>query len=331
MSTPESTDSSEEPPPEDSGRPFHIVGLGLAGAVLAWQLKFRYGDERRITAVDRDEAMTSSKIAAGLITPITGGRLSASWRYREFWTVARKFYKAIEAETGAKFLRQVPIRREFYNQEEADRFEKKDMALRKETGLGIRKFEGGFEMQGAWLDVPAFLAATRGWLESENAFEIGDFDPLAVDPDVTTIFCQGWTQTDNPWFPDVVFRGAKGQILEVESDDFSRDHVLNRRTWILPVGRNRFRVGATYEWEFDTLEPTPEGREALVEKLDAMVGDATYQIVDQTAGVRPIIQQSRPVFLQHPERPEIAFFNGLGSKGVLNAPYAAAEIAEILG
>lgn len=313
-----------------SVRRFHIVGLGLAGATLAWQLRFLHHEGCNITAIDRGDEMTSSKIAAGLITPITGGRLSASWRWRDFWPVARDFYKAVEEETGAKFFRQIPIRREFYNDDEAEKFEKKEMKLRKETGLKLRKFEGGFEMRGAWLDVPEFLRVTREWLESEGNLEIGEFDPMAVEEGVSTIFCQGWTGQDNPWFPDVFFRGAKGQILEVESDDFSRDHVLNRRTWILPVGRNRFRIGATYEWEFDSLEPTEEGKAALVEKLAPMIGDSTYKITGQSAGVRPIIQQSRPMFLQHDERPEIAFFNGLGSKGVLNAPYATAEIAELL-
>jgi flavin-dependent dehydrogenase len=55
-----------------------IVGQGLAGTALAWRLW-----ERGVpfVVVDRDEAVTCSKIAAGLVTPITGMRLNLNWRF----------------------------------------------------------------------------------------------------------------------------------------------------------------------------------------------------------------------------------------------------------
>ena len=54
-----------------------IVGQGLAGTTLAWCL-LEAGLSVLVT--DREEEVTSSKIAAGLITPITGQRLALSWQ-----------------------------------------------------------------------------------------------------------------------------------------------------------------------------------------------------------------------------------------------------------
>jgi glycine/D-amino acid oxidase-like deaminating enzyme len=42
--------------------------------------------------------------------------------------------------------------------------------------------------------------------------------------------------------------------------------------------------------------------------------------------VRPILHQSRPVAGFSPENPRVGILNGLGSKGVLTAPWAAAEM-----
>ena len=63
-----------------------IVGQGLAGTTLAWCL-LEAGMSVLVT--DPEEEITSSKIAAGLITPITGQRLALSWQVETFLPAAR--------------------------------------------------------------------------------------------------------------------------------------------------------------------------------------------------------------------------------------------------
>ena len=79
---------------------FLIVGQGLAGTALAWELIWRGRD---VLVVDAGEAVTSSKIAAGLVTPITGQRLALGWRVDERLAAARPYYErvAIELRLGA--------------------------------------------------------------------------------------------------------------------------------------------------------------------------------------------------------------------------------------
>jgi glycine oxidase len=45
------------------------------------------------------------------------------------------------------------------------------------------------------------------------------------------------------------------------------------------------------------------------------------------AGVRPIVKGRHPLMGRHPTLPQLAYFNGLGSKGSMQAPPMAAELA----
>src|ERR1700754_85545 len=67
---------------------FVIVGQGLAGTALAWHLRWR---RFRVLVLDRRDAVTSSRVAAGLLTPITGKRLALTWRFADLWPEAVAF------------------------------------------------------------------------------------------------------------------------------------------------------------------------------------------------------------------------------------------------
>ena len=100
-----------------------IVGQGLAGTVLAWTLR-----PRRVLVIDREDSVTSSKIAAGLMTPITGKRLAVSPRLGDEWRVAVAFYRRIEAETGGRFFHEGPAVRIFADTSERELFEKRSFS-----------------------------------------------------------------------------------------------------------------------------------------------------------------------------------------------------------
>ncbi|MEI6537723.1 MAG: hypothetical protein WCN98_20430, partial [Verrucomicrobiaceae bacterium] len=48
------------------------------------------------------------------------------------------------------------------------------------------------------------------------------------------------------------------------------------------------------------------------------------------AGIRPIIRHRQLVLGRHPAHSRVGIFNGLGSKGVLRAPFFARMLAEHL-
>ena len=151
--------------------PLIIVGAGLAGTTLAWALHRRGLD---FVLLDKGEAVTSSRVAAGLMTPITGKRLTKTWRHDELFPFAANFYRSVEAETGASFYHPRSIVRIFAKPGEAARF----AGRRAEFGELVREPDPplnadwfheppvGFEMPtAAQLDVPAYLDASRGYVE----------------------------------------------------------------------------------------------------------------------------------------------------------------------
>ena len=98
---------------------------------------------------------------------------------------------------------------------------------------------------------------------------------------------------------------------------------MNRSGWVIPIGEDRYRVGATYEWDNLESGPTPEGREK-VERLLRTFTARDFQVIDHQAGIRPIINRSKPVVKYHPEIGWMV--NGLGSKGVIYAPRVGLEM-----
>ena len=116
MSKIESHPSSDDPPR------VLVVGLGVAGATLAWQLMWRGAG---VWVVDPRDPNTTSRAAAGLITPITGKGMAMSWRFPELWARGLKFYQQLAAETGEEVFHACPTVRLFASAAEARKLQRR--------------------------------------------------------------------------------------------------------------------------------------------------------------------------------------------------------------
>jgi glycine/D-amino acid oxidase-like deaminating enzyme len=118
--------------------------------------------------------------------------------------------------------------------------------------------------------------------------------------------------------------------MEIASNELSEEFILNKNGFVLPLGAQRFKVGATYGWQEFTNETTPEALDELTKKL-ALMGCTQFELVVQKTGIRPATQDRRPFIGFHPTK-QSGIFNGFGSKGVSLAPYFAKQwTSEILG
>lgn len=115
-------------------------------------------------------------------------------------------------------------------------------------------------------------------------------------------------------------------MLTVRVPGLSETRVVHRGIWLAPLGGDLFRAGATYTWEPLDSVPTPDGRAEIERKLRAFL-KLPFEVVGHAAAVRPVIDAGFPVLGRHPQRPHIAYFNGLGSKGSLLAPFFAEQLA----
>lgn len=324
-----------------------IVGQGLAGTTLAWQLQ---DAGWRVLLIDACEPVTSSKIAAGLITPITGKRLVLSPQYDEFFAAARTFYAAIEKRTGRKLLHDRIALRLFRSSEERQNWERRvgqpayqarvldpQPVPLLDPRLGDAG-QGGFAMHAAQLDVTAYLEASRAALECMDMTLDWSRDVTFGTGEVSVgehkarflISCEGYAATRNPFFGAVPFIAAKGEILTVRFHRPVPPRTLHRGIWVAPAGLDDvFAVGSTYEWDNLDQVPTAAARAEIEAKLNEFL-HVPYTVLEHRAAVRPIINESQALIGLHAQHRNLGFFNGLGSKGSLLAPWYARHLASHL-
>ena len=202
-------------------------------------------------------------------------------------------------------------------------------------------FGGAWLRHGGYVTVRELLAALAaegsrdGWLRRE-AF---DWTQLVTDASGATYAgelrarhvscCGGAAATHNPFFDWLPLTPNQGEVLDVDCAGLSEAQVLNRGAYVVPVGGDRFRVGATYKWPPFADGPTVTGGEELTARLQALT-DLPFVVRRQQAGVRPAVRDRKPLLGPHPTVPALSFCGGYGSKGVMMAPRLAVLLADFL-
>ena len=139
------------------------------------------------------------------------------------------------------------------------------------------------------------------------------------------VFCEGYYATENPLWNFLHFRPTKGETLTIKTVAQIPDAIFKKDFFLLPIGNNHFKVGATYQWDNLDWEPSDKGKLTLIEKLEEII-DCPYQIIEHAAGIRPNTNDRKPFLGVHPQNKGMFVFNGLGSKGVILAPYFAEKV-----
>ena len=329
------------------------MGQGLAGSCLAIQL---LNSGKKILVLDEPQKNRASVVAAGLFNPITGKRMSKSWKAKEIFSYLFQFYVEAEALLGQKFFHPQPIYRPFISIEEQNEW----MSLSEDEGikLFIEKiftgpsfhqsndvYGGILISQCGYLDVSHFMEAVRRRLKNENSFEEIFFDVNGLTIDQASvnysspsgehveasaiIFCDGIAANRNPLFNWLPIRPLKGETLTVSLNE-RPEVIFNRGVYIVPAQENNcFRVGATYQPTDLRESVTSDARTELEEKLKALL-KISFKIDHQEWGIRPTSPDRKPIMGAHPIYKNVIIFNGLGTKGVSLAPYFSGVLASWL-
>ena len=307
-----------------------IVGQGVAGTLLGWQLE-RAGIAFEIA--DVGHAHAASRAAAGIINPITGRRLVPSWRVQTLLPMARETYRALEAELGETVWHELRIRRLFADDRERRAFSEKH--ARGE----LAPFVVSHDAAGCWIEGAARVDLTRllraararwkaqGILREDRGSSAKESGAHALVIDCTGAAAA--SETGGAW-AFVPWEFSKGEMLELEVAGLDRGVVLNRRHWILPVGDGKAWIGATHEPGCRDAEPSEAGRAMLERSARELLGERPFLVAGHRAGVRVTLQDKRPVAGRHPERRELGLVNALGAKGALLAPFLARQWVEHL-
>lgn len=331
-------------------RSFLIIGQGIAGSLLAWHLSKAGHD---VTIVDRDHKDSSSMVAAGLMNPITGQRLALTPRFELFAQHAHESYTAISAELGEAFFVPKPILRILRSTQEQERARQLIQAS-SSSAYALRLDPPGTHGQslhdpfgslviagGGHLRTKSFLQALKAYFTDKNMLicEGINHKDIHLHQDhiewksrrfEAVICCEGFVAKDNPWFKDLPYNLAKGEILKVTIDsDRLPDALLCQQQWLLPDTKNIYWAGSSYDRQNINTIPSSEGEEMIIKGIKDFL-KAEIRLLERYAGVRPVMLDQKPVVGMHPSITRVGIFNGFASKGILWAPYYAQQFAQTL-
>ncbi len=326
---------------------FLIVGNGLAGTMLAFEMLEQKLDFRIVTSQQKPRA---SEIAAGMFNPLVFKRLTKSWMADALLPAMEHKYRELENLLGNRFYFEKPILKPLSEQEKQLWLERKtnpqfskyissieekspEKLLHPATGYGIVNGSG-------YVNLKLFLELSDQYFREKGLLIPSEFDSKKMKPgtkyfvaeDVKAerlVFCEGAHLVNNPFFLFIKLIPVKGEILLIHAPSLSENYILNKQVFALPVGNHRFKVGSTYDWNDLTELPTVVGKQSIIERFEKLVA-VKYTLENHFAGIRPTVSDRRPVLGMHPKYPNLSVFNGLGTKGVMLAPFFAEEMVKYL-
>jgi glycine/D-amino acid oxidase-like deaminating enzyme len=321
---------------------FLIVGGGIAGLLIGHQL--RKANKTYLVLEDVKDK-TSSKIAAGMFNPISGKRMSVNWKAAELLASLKSNFKEMSELLNQDFLHSANILQAFGNIKESNDFGAKldssefskyiHATTDKDASL-ISEF-GRFEVTGSgWVKTKVWIDAFQQYLFEAKLLikEKLDYTKLQKQANAweyngqlfsKIIFCEGYKNTQNPFFNWLPFKLCKGQVLLIKCSGLNQNYIYKRGVYLVHQEKDIYKVGATYEWEYLDENYTTEGRENLVEKVKQMIS-LPFEVIDQMAGIRPTTRDRAAILGEHPHKKGLFVFNGLGTKGILQAPYLSEHL-----
>jgi len=325
-----------------------IIGQGLAGSMLAWQLM---AEGQQVMVIADEKLNAASRAAAGLFNPVTGKRLVLQPHAELIIPEARAFYRQLEAHFNQPLFHEKEMLRVISTKSETEAYEKrcKDPAYAPYLGETLPSpsmlnpaFELLEQKQTGYLDTNRLLDCLKTDLQSQRSFHACRF--IYNELTVTTesiryreirarriIFCEGYMGMFNPWFKWLPFQPAKGEILTLKTSKPISDRIINAGKWLLPLEHGNYKTGATYERDLSNTEPTQAGYREVVDSMQKMLSKPVeFELLHHQAGVRPNTRDKQPFIGLHPEQPRIGIFNGFGSKGSMLIPYYSQAFAHHL-
>ncbi|WP_430466660.1 NAD(P)/FAD-dependent oxidoreductase [Winogradskyella ouciana] len=320
-----------------------IVGCGLASIAFCEQLR---ANNKSFVVFD-DESQQSSIVAAGLYNPVILKRFSEVWRAKEQLEIALPVYNKIEADLNIKIDYKLQILRRFASVEEQNLwFDASDKPklepylsteLVKNSNNAIDAPYGfGEVLHAGRIDTETLIDAYKGFLKENNHLLETRFkyDKLQIKSgslqyeDMIAkhiVFAEGFGVKQNPYFNFIPLNGTKGEVLTIKAPELKLEYAIKSSVFVIPVGNDLYTVGSTYNRDDKSNTPTQEGKNELLSKLRTFV-TCDFDVINHVAGIRPTVKDRRPLVGKHPEHKNLYVLNGLGTRGVMIAPYVAEKL-----
>ena len=323
-----------------------VIGQGISGTCLSYYLS-----RSNITFIVIDDARSNapSRVAAGIINPVTGRRIVRTWMIEELLPFIRDFYTKVGNELNIKAISEKKIIDFFPSPQMKLAFEERlnegESYLQKPTDE--KSFRGSFNYDFGYGSVsPAYtvhlenvLPAWRAQLIQqqkllEEEFEISQLIVKADTvqyKDITAqkiIFCNGVQAYQTIFFNKLPFAPNKGEMLIVKIPGLSTDFLYKKGMTLAPLAsQDTFWLGSNYRWEYKDEEPSKEFYKQAEQLLQSWL-KIPFKILEHKTSLRPATIERRPFVGFHPKHPSIGILNGMGTKGCSLAPFFAKQLVE---
>jgi glycine/D-amino acid oxidase-like deaminating enzyme len=316
-----------------------IVGGGLAGITLSYKL---HQLKKRIILFSVDEQGQASKVASGIANPIVLKTLNKVWNAEILMDVAKNYYRQTEIELGQKIFHDLEIIRLFnsnydYNEwmvKSTDEYLKKYLFTCENFRLHniIHDFGCGVLKNCFWLDTKKYISLIEKILQENDILRKQKLeykylkvnDNLIQYTDVCAkriVFCEGAFALNNPYFPKKILKPVKGEELTLKVA-LNTNFAIKKQLMILPIDHQHIKIGSNYQWDYTHHLPESTVTQKFINELKKIIKtDEDFTITNHEAGIRPASRDRKPIVGKHPEYNNLYFLNGLGTRGVMLAPY----------
>lgn len=323
-----------------------IVGQGVSGTFLSYYLN---KEGKSFIVIDNNYKNSPSKIAAGIINPVTGRRLVTVWMANEILPFAWKAYHEMGSLLNITAISQKnvidffpnPFMREGFLQkiETGDQYVQTFPEQNHFNNIFNYEFGCGEIKPVYTAHVETLLPAWRQQLIQHNTLREEQFELNTLEvqgdhiryKDITAkkiIFCDGTSSFENPFFKQLPFAPNKGEALVVKISGLPDHHIYKKSMMLVPLAeKEMFWVGASYIWDFDNAEPTAAFRESTEQVLQQWL-KIPFTVEEHRSGLRPATLERRPFVGFHPVHPSVGILNGMGTKGCSLGPFFAKQLTD---
>lgn len=324
-----------------------IIGSGLAGISFAQTC---LQNQKKILVLN-DNSQNSTTIAGGLYNPVVLKRFTKIWEAEAQLKIAIPFYKKLETLLQEEFLYEIPLLRKLNSIEEQNNWftasDKPTLSDYLDSNLETlenefitNNYKFGKVNYTGFLDTKKLKESYTNYLISKNSYleETFDYSKLVIQENYIEynsiiakqiVFAEGFGIHSNPYFNNLPLDGTKGELFIIKAKNLNLDKIINSSIWILPIGNDLYKVGATYNWADKTTNQTEEGKNELLSNLKDLIS-CEFEIIEHLAGIRPTVKDRRPLLGRHHEHKNLYILNGMGTRGVLFAPYLSDKLFQYI-
>ena len=325
-------------------RDFLIIGQGLAGSLLAQSL---IEHEQTVTVVDNSSQQSASRIAAGIINPLTGQRMVVAPDARQCLPIAIESYVQLAKQFNQTFYIPKSMLRLFGDVSDKDRYHSrksdedyKDFLGEEfsagETGEPVNDPLGGFRqnhtgylnivllldcLKAHFKQLATYVESTIDYSEINLSDEYVEWKGHRFDH---VVFCEGANVANNSWFRWLPFQLSKGELITINSKHRLPGSIVNKGHWLLPLDQHRAKIGASYAWDWSDERPTSDAEQELMRSAENLLASSeSLSVTNHQSGIRPTTKDKNPFIGTHPQFSHVHCFTGFGSRGGILIPYYA--------